>query len=679
VPLAVSVVDTERTLGAGITDISGIADLVPGLVSTDGGSPSLGNLVIRGIYAGGAPTVGTYIDDVPYGGVIGSFASSNALDASLYDLEGIEISSGPQGTLFGAGAVAGVIRYVTKKPNLEEIEGYGFVDFSTTKDGGTNKLVKGRISAPIIQDKLAVSVAGYFEDAGGYTDLVNPGTGMVIEEDANDHEFWGGQVMVKAELSENFSLTGAFAHHEADFDSAGYESFNLTTGEPIFGADLTTEFEAPRALEFNVYSLTADIDFGFAMFKSITSYQDQELVNSTDLTAAFGPTADVLAPGGAPHTVGFNSGNDSDRFTQEFHLTSQHDGPLEWIIGGYYTKQTSNEFQITEVTPNDIELVTLNSELEYKEFALFGNVTFNITEDWQVTGGIRYSDYESNVDQLFTGALSNPLLNDLLTVNEDTVTTFLFNSSYSITDDMNIYVRAANGFRPGGPNLVVELGGMTFGEPSYAPDDLWSYEAGIKGALGDSILIYDVRFYIIDWNDAQISFTNPIGLNENSNALGGISAKGIEASLSGELFENFIISSSLAISEIELDEDEPGLSAVAGEEIPGSPDVTFSLAGDYTLPLGNVTDLTLGATFRHTGTYVSNYTGSPLGRVENDSYSQLDLRAGIQYDQIRFTAYVTNVTNSSAYQTIFHTVTPPLAYGVVLRPRTFGANLRIDF
>ena len=672
VPASLTVLNTDQTLSQGVVDINALADFSPGLTATDGGSPGLGNLVIRGLYAGGAPTTGTYIDDVPFGAVVGGFAASTALDASLYDLERVEIVKGPQGTLFGASSVGGVVRYVTRDPDLETFSGYGFVDVSATEDGGDNTLLKGRVSIPVVKDQLAVSLSGYSDNSGGYID-----SALTAESDIDESDYSGFRAAAKWVVSDRITLEASYAEHEADFDSASYETFDPTTGEPLFGP-LRTEFAAPRALEFDVLALNAEIDLGFATLVSVTSQQNLSLTNSTDLTATLGPTADFLAPAGAPHTVGFSSGDETERTTQEFRLTSPDSDFIEWIVGAYYTNQESVSFQITDVVPNDIELVTLNSGQEYEEYAVFGNLTYYLTPDWDVTGGVRYSDTENTVDQLFSGALSNPLLSGLEDTQSDEVLTWLFNTRYRVNATTNLYGRVASGYRPGGANLTVNFMGTTLGEPLFEPDDLWSYEAGVKGFLLNNALSYDVGVFYVDWQDAQIATTNAAGLGSIANAEDSVTAMGLEASVSGELVENFQVGATLALTDTELQGDEPGLFAMSGESIAGIPDATASLAGDYTYAIGEKTDLIIGATYRYTGGYDAAYSGSPTGTFSTDSYSQVDVRAGLQKGRVNLNLYVTNIGNNDDYQTVFP-ITPGFAYGVPLRPRTIGANLRVDF
>ena len=667
VPVSLSVIDVESAARGGVTSINGIADFVPSLQAIDAGGPGLGNLTIRGIYVGGAPTVGTYVGDVPYGGVVGGFASSLALDATLYDLDRIEVVRGPQGTLFGASSVGGVVRYIPKEPNLNEIDGYVSVDYSSTKRGGDNALIRGRFSAPIIEDKLAIAVSGYSEDAGGY--INNALTG---ERDIDEYDYSGGRFAVKWAVTDSFTVVASAVTHEADYDSASYETFSTITGQPLFGA-LQTEFTAPRESEFDLYSLTADIDLGFATLTSVTSDQTILLDNVSDVTAQLGP---LLPPG---TTVALNSGDDTDRFTQELRLTSNADSRFEWIVGAYYTKQESDSFQITVEDPADFNLINLIESQEYEEIALFGNVTFAVSDRWEVTAGARWSDNENEISQAFSGLLSNPLLNDLNTSINDDVTTWLFNTTFKVNDDFNLYGRVASGYRPGGANLVLDIGGMTFGTPSFVPDELWSYEAGVKGRTPNGRLSYDVGVYFIDWDDAQIQFVNPLtGLGETGNAEGGISAWGIEASLSGELFDNFFITATLALPDIELDEDEPNLGGVDGERVPGNPDMTASVAADYLWNVSDALEMSFGATWRQSGDYTSNFDGAATGNFKNASYSHLDLRVGLDWGRFGISLYGTNVTNESDYQTVLP-IAPGLAYGVVLRPPTYGANLRFNF
>ena len=683
-PTSITVVNVQEAITNGITDINGLADLVPNLQAADGGSPGLGNLVIRGVYAGGAPTTGIFIDDVPYGPVIGGAGSSLAFDGSLFDLERIEVLRGPQGTLFGSSSMGGTVRYVTAQPSLSEFGGFVSGDLSFTKDGETNTRLRGRISAPVVKDTLAVSVAGYVEDAGGYID--HP---LRNARNVNDSKFWGLQGQVLFTPTDKLEIRLHALHQQADFENAGFVAFDPATGEPLLGdlTDIAADV-SPRTLNTDIYSGSIEYDFGFAKLKSITSFQNIVLNNLTDLTAAFGPLVDFLSPGTAPNTVSFLSGFDTDRFTQELRLTSRDSERFEYVVGAYYTKQKTSSVQIATPAPADLVLLDADLQNEYEEIAGFANGTFYMTPDWDITLGIRVSHYEDTINSVLTGSPfligAGPFPSG--TQNKDTFVSYQFNTRYRVSPSLNLYARAANGFRPGGANLVFQVAGTTIGNPSYVTDSLWSYEFGAKGELFGGDATYDIGVFYLDWQDTQLTtVANGIGVITNAND--GVTAWGLEAAFGGEVAPGLNLSATFGYIRSELDGDNPVLGALEGESLEGTPDFTASLVGDYRFDIGGV-PANLGTTIRWTGNTPISYRGgigqggaaiTPINPFfENDPFAQVDLRAGVDLDPVKILFYVTNLTNSDAYQSVF-TVSPAAYQGTIIRPRTFGVNLRMDF
>jgi len=682
VPTSLTLISPDDAIVTGITDINGIAGLVPNLTAVDGGSPGLGNLTIRGVYAGGASTVGIYVDDIPYGPVIGGGGNSLALDASLLDLEHIEVLRGPQGTLFGASSMGGVVRYITKEPIADSFEGYVSADVSSTDKGGTNTIVRGSVTIPIIDEVLGVTISGFKEDADGYTDLP-----LLEQTDVNESDFSGGAFNMLYQPTEEFKAVFKYITQEAEYGDAGYEAFDPSSGETILGdfEDITAS-PTSREYTFDLTALTLEYDFGWAKLKSITSDQKVELDNVTDLTPTLGPIADALAPGGAPHTVAFNAPLSTERFTQEFHLTSQNSAEFEWIVGLYYTDQDSDTAQVTSVTPNDIELLAAYNPTKYEESAVFGNFTYYFSEKFDVTAGIRYSETENSIEATGTGVLLPPGSLPDGTVQEDELTNYLVNARYRFDNDVNFYARAASGFRPGGANLVFNIGGTTIGEPFYESDELWSYEFGFKGTLAKT-LSWDIGTFFVDWRDAQLQGLNPLtGLNYFANSQGDVEINGIEAAIQGELFENFVISATVGWVDSEFTDDEPVIFAAKGEGTL-APEVTASFSADYIFDLFS-NYATVGFTWRYTGEQDTSYDGGiaedgtpivpPFTNYKNDPYSQLDLRATYELEPVTISLYATNITNEDAYSSVFH-IAPTYAQGLVLRPRTVGMNIKYQF
>lgn len=674
VPASVSVIGNDRTLANGITDINGIADLVPNLQATDGGSPNIGNLTIRGIFTGGSPTVGTYVDDVPYGPVVGGAGTSLALDGSMFDLDRIEVNRGPQGTLFGAGAMGGVVRYITRQPDLENFDSYMFGDLSFTNEGDPNYIVRGRVSAPIVDGRVAVAVSGFYNNAGGYID--HP---LRSAKNVDGWEFWGGTASLLFKPTERLTLRGTAVHQEASFDNASYVGFNPTTNETILG-DLTdiTQVASPRSYNFDLYYASADLDLDFATLTSVSSWQSVEFTTFSDITSTFGALADLFAPGGAPHTAVLFAPFDTRRFTQEVRLTSEKSDTFEWIVGGYYTNQRTDQTQRVIIDPADVNLIDVESPLRYREYAAFGNATYYVTPDWDITGGVRIADNRTSVLQQVGGLLVPASLNAPSNEISDTVTTYLVNTRYRVSPALNFYARAASGYRPAGSNLVtLDTAGNPVGQPSFGADQLWTYELGMKGSAAGGKLTYGVAAYHFDWSDAQVSFVQANGLGGTTNALGAIRGEGVEAILTTRPFTGLEITATLAVTDTELQSNEPNLGALRGSRLPNVPDVSGSLLADYGFALSNNIDATIGASWRYTGTYLTTYSAT-LPPFEQGDYSQFDLRAGIRFGKVAVNGYVTNLFDKRAYQTVFP-VAATYAQGVVLRPRTIGINARVNF
>jgi len=172
VPAAVAVVDPAAYAAGGLTSLSGVLKYVPGVNFNDDGAPGQGSITMRGVAnIFSTPSVGIYLDDIPYGSVTAFAEGANfALDALLGEIDRIEVIKGPQGTLFGAASMGGSVRYITKEPSLTDFGGRFSTDLSDTSQGGFNQLYKAGIDVPIVNDKLALGVSGFYQDNDGFID-----------------------------------------------------------------------------------------------------------------------------------------------------------------------------------------------------------------------------------------------------------------------------------------------------------------------------------------------------------------------------------------------------------------------------------------------------------------------------------------------------------------------------
>ncbi|MBL4603687.1 MAG: TonB-dependent receptor plug domain-containing protein [Emcibacteraceae bacterium] len=197
-------VDPKEFKTQGLTDLGDLIAYMPGITLNNNGVSGVGSISARGVpQSSSIPVVGIYVDDVPFTSNSGYAAGSVYFyDGLLGDVERIEIVKGPQGTLYGANAVGGVVKYISRDPAMEEIRGEVGVDLSSTSRGGLNQIYNGRLSAPIVEDKMGITVAGYYEDRRGYVDVVEDGTGNLLNKDANTTQRFGFSVDFMAKLSE---------------------------------------------------------------------------------------------------------------------------------------------------------------------------------------------------------------------------------------------------------------------------------------------------------------------------------------------------------------------------------------------------------------------------------------------------------------------------------------------
>ena len=246
----------------------------------------------------------------------------------------------------------------------------------------------------------------------------------------------------------------------------------------------------------------------------------------------------------------------TERWAHEFRLTSANNEHLEWLVGLYYTKEESSNFQEAIGQPSGFNLVTQGFPADYKEKAAFGNLTYYFTPQLDATVGVRVSSNDMGVLFSGTGFLAGPAL-PRQTVSDD-VQTYLFNARYRPNDDLSLYVRIADGYRPASANLPLRdpATGQILSVPFVRSDSLWSYEVGAKGNFAGGLFGYDVAVYRIKWEDLQV-FRSFMGVNVGGNADSDVTANGIEATLTLQPSSTFNLVGAIAYARSELDDDDP--------------------------------------------------------------------------------------------------------------------------
>ena len=536
VAMAISAVNAETLDRAGQPNVLDLTKYAPSLTIIQG-APGFNTFAIRGLTAVPYRTsdtsdrslVAVYLDETPIS------LQGQTPDLKVYDLERVEILAGPQGTLYGAGSMAGTVRFITAKPSSQSFFGTVEGAVSGTEHGSVNDSFRGMVNLPLIKDKLAVRATAYQgEDSGFINDI-----GVRNKKGVNLNRTTQARVAVRwtpePKLTVDFSYTYEKSHaYGLDSGFSGLAPYTITTNGPEGTRD-----------DFHLYNVSFDYDLGFADFISSSSYTWRRIgfQASTEPSIAYfyeygrptvgpGPT---YGPGplyGNPNT-GYGGPPDNysqahtlqipaehydisqkvKDFMQEARLVSKNDGPIKWTVGVFYEQQHRNLYQDIPVAgfdaqsyenyyygpfntpnhlynsqtvdgafnPNDI-FSGLQNQSEH-QFAIFTDDTWHATKKLDLTFGIRYFSFHENY-YLYQGGTYGVLTgpgSNLADHTPITETTSLstdgfnprFNVSYHVNDDLMVYAEAAKGFRYGGANQPIPPSYKAAGET--CAQDLMNY------------------------------------------------------------------------------------------------------------------------------------------------------------------------------------------------------------
>jgi outer membrane receptor protein involved in Fe transport len=671
---------------------------------------------LRGINTGGvASTVGVYVADVPFGSSSG-LANGAILsgDFDTFDLARVEVLRGPQGTLYGASSLGGVMKYVPNPANTEKFEAKLQGTVESVKDADPGYSVTGAINVPM-GDTFAIRASGFYRVDEGYIDSignnpipalqdpsVNVLDGTLVQEGINTVDTYGGRLQALFKPSDDFSITlmalmqniNSGAPNTVDGDPATLAQLNGSPVQSRYQEQFTD-------IAYRIYSGTIDWDFGAASLQSVTSYGTFEQDFQVDAAVAASLTGGT--PLSALLTFLFDDPNtpevapllssilpqitSTDKWTQEFRLVSADSDRFEWLVGAYYTEEESLIDQtILAVEPGTQTVVAGFPTLavasvtsKYEEIALFANATWHITDEFELSFGARQSDNEQSATQFTDGPLAGGAPATIEGSSSETPFTWSFSPRYAITDNTSTYLRIATGFRPGGPNILPP--GAPPGTPtSYDSDNLTSYEAGVKTESASGRFALDLAAYYLDWDDIQLfAVVNGFGVNANG---GTAVSKGMEFTASFFPTDEFVVSFNGAFTDAYLTEDTE-IGGLDGDPLTAVPEWSFGLSGDYEWAvLGNSTAY-VGATVGYTGErpYDFDERNADGSLSELDSYTTLNLRAGLRTERWNFELYGKNVTDEAGITSVSTVNTP--ATGIVdmglIRPQTFGLLVGVNF
>lgn len=631
IPINISAIGDQQITEQGFSELADMLAYVPGINVVDRGGRQGNPLIVRGLNAdglgsgdgnnNGGGTVATYIGEVPV-----------YLDLKLNDLERVEVLLGPQGTLYGAGTLGGAIRYIPKKPDFTgdtlevrtELYQYSEADSISYDAGFTfNKAlaptfaIRGSIDyendSGFIDYPYVVREIGVSNPDPDFSDPADVAANLRRITDADSEETLSARLAARWEPTPWLDTTLTYYLQQTDIGGRRGSSARSTV--PAGDYELAKRVEEPNEITNQLLSLEMVADLGFAELTSATGYSrfnDNGQRDQTDLLITLEYSYEAF-----PTFTSFTheKGKES-RINQEIRLVSTTEGPLNWIVGGFYNQFEGAAYS-AEYTPGFADFAGFNrpDDLEYfsqsfsklEESAFFGEIGYDITDKWTVTVGGRYYQYDlesfSDVDfpmfdsgfvRVGVSALESSLRADYAagspngtqrTSQSDEGTLFKFNTSYQLTDDILGYFTVSEGYRIGNQNGIAVcpdydptnnqqgacalLPGQQYGpgagdistrdESQYLPDKTVNYELGFKSALADGRVILNGAIYYIEWKDPQLTSATinasiPITVNAE-----GAETKGFEVSGNWLVTEALSVRGSYSHTEASLTALAPGL------------------------------------------------------------------------------------------------------------------------
>nr|WP_316639850.1 TonB-dependent receptor [uncultured Roseateles sp.] len=677
VPLQVAVLQGEALERAGAKSLIDYLAGQPGIDMSTGNV--VGQLSIRGVSIGpqSIASVGVYVDDVATGSS-SAYAGGSAmpLDMGMLDLHHIEVLRGPQGTLYGAGAMSGLIKYVTHQPDTTEFSGRVGMDLSATQAGGINSSAHAVLNVPIKEDVSAVRVAAFRSRQSGYIRAV----GLAAEERNNAGNTEGARLSWLLTPSKDLTLRFTATTQRTRRDGSGTIDLDAVTGQPLEG-DLTHRSGSKEVYRNRVtlYGLDVEYDLGWARLNAITSAQDASIDIAQDLTSGYVP---VLVSLGFPAVAANLSANvGQHRRSQEFRLTSQPNGGVDWLLGVYLNRERGSQLgsvdALLEGSLGGVNLLNSFLPSAYRENALYGDATWHLTPALALTGGVRVGrNRQTYVDQSDGPLVGAPSVSG--GHSAETSTTYLATARYALTPVSNVYFRAASGYRPGGPNGLKPDTPRDVVPSAFQSDSLWSYELGYKANLLDRRLSVEAAIYDIEWRNLQQPLT--AGAFTFTTNTGSARVRGAELSLSWAPTADWRLTASGTVIDAYLTTDAPALGASAGARLPNSARFSAALGATRSFTVGGHSAY-LGLNAHHVGQRNTGYVGSAVSpNFSMPAYTLVDLQAGIDFKRFSLAGYVRNLGNRRALLSAgVSDSNLGLAQAGIAQPRTIGLGVNLPF
>ena len=734
--------DTEAIAMRGLQQIDDVAKYIPGL-SLAQREPAGTTLVFRGVATsgiafGGVSSSALYLDEQPI------TQSGRSPDPRFIDIERIEALRGPQGTLYGASSQSGTLRVITNKPDPSGFSAWAEAELNSVDGGSEGYDFSAMVNVPL-GERVSLRLVGFTAEDAGYIDNVlslSQGETFdnsdVAEKDVNSIRTNGGRAALGIDIGDNVDLTLGAIYQ--DVSTNGHSDVNEGRGDlrqVRFEQESLDDEWYQLALTFNATLPFGELvvagsyfDRKFAYEADASDYEFSLNCPRYDYDGNLNPPPPFCQPnftaydfGGDPR--GFAT-NDEDTEIETFEVRLQSNSDAEsrwsWLAGAFYSKETGHtefgsfnrgyantpSFAYFDYNEQNLYYLSGNPlvgtdqwwlgiyDTETEQRALFGEVSFDVTENFTITAGGRWFEYDTKyrLQQQSPPGSTWFKFQDAAVDTDDSGNVMKLNLNYRVDDDRMVYATYSEGYRNGGNNPLKSNSVLP---PEFGPDTLDNYEIGAKTEWLQNRMRFNIAAYYMEWNDFAIQVEDP---QPQVFQLGYVNLptaeiKGVEAEFTYLVNDAWQIDATLGYNEAEIPDDTVltlvneetqevfTRSIEGGARLPLTPDWSGSLGIEWR-PRGELLNAQpfVRADLAYVGEVVTNLEGfeSVIGQAgvsTQDAYETGDLRFGLEGDGWSGALFIRNVWDERA--TTFRSNRWAVPRLSIIQPRTYGVQFRYDF
>lgn len=737
VAVSVTAVTPQAIEQKGLKNLADITRFTPGISFTPDGS----RISIRGISSmAGSGTTGIYLDDTPVQMRSLGFNSEDSLPG-IFDLERVEILRGPQGTLFGAGSEGGTVRYITPAPSLHTYSGTTRAEISSTRYGDMSYEGGAAFGGPLVENELGFRVSAWYRRNGGYIDRLDTNTDTITERNANHSETAAFRAALSYAPAEGLTITPSVLYQRRGQHDT--DAYFTAISDPSAGRFLNDSPELrPDSDKFFLSALSIRYDVGSVSVISNTSYFHRDdytgyqgalydlgyyqslLLKSSCTDGTYSCRSDlyplVTRTSVSPAVGSYRSPslvtNIQRNVTEELRVQSNDPSlRLSWVTGIFLQRNRQHSSD-EDIDPQGDQLFNLlfnglsmrdyfgwpnyqngahidsfiaDTEAVDKQFAVFADVTYKLTDQWKLNVGGRFASTSYSYVNFTDGSQTYGRTQASGSTSEHPFTPKA-SISYQLDDANLFYVTYAKGFRAGGASAPVSYGacqadlqqlGYSQSPSSYKSDSVESWEVGAKSRLLDQKLEISTSLYKINWRSIQQTvYLNSCGMQFTGN-LGDATSRGFDVQVQYRPIRSLTIDGTLGYTNAYYTKDfAPVVRRGDAIDFDVRP-WTFAVGAQQTLPLFHDR-----AYARIDYEYRSSLNRLVAVRdpadqsydpeaVDPPSTSFLSIRTGVALDHANISLFVDNLLNSLpqlSYLRASNSTNAELFDSTTFRPRTIG-------